>query len=196
MQKVEETTTTIALKEWAVTVDALGKGTQVLLLRKGGIREETRDFQMKSNRFFLYPAYEHQKKELLKPEYQEELTRVLTDWTPNQTEGRIQYFADLYEDIEIRDEETLNSLYSHHIWTNEFAFERLKWKKKAPLHLLLVRVYRLLTPFMVPIRDEYMGCKSWLELPKTQYGLSVQPILSEHHFLKEVGFIKAKLHIK
>ena len=30
----------IALKEWAVTVQALARGEQILLLRKGGIHED------------------------------------------------------------------------------------------------------------------------------------------------------------
>ena len=34
----------IALKEWAVAVKALDRGEQIMLLRKGGIREEGKDF--------------------------------------------------------------------------------------------------------------------------------------------------------
>ena len=67
----------MALKEWAVTVEALDKGGQILLLRKGGIREEGRDFRVLHPEFLLYPSYEHQKKELLKESYHEDLSRVL-----------------------------------------------------------------------------------------------------------------------
>ena len=56
----------VALKEWAVTIKALTEGKLIMLLRKGGISEETRDFQLVSPAFYLLPAYEHQKPELLK----------------------------------------------------------------------------------------------------------------------------------
>ena len=58
-----------ALKEWASAVKALEDGTQIFIMRKGGIVEETRDFQVESTDFFLYPTYEHQRKELLKEDY-------------------------------------------------------------------------------------------------------------------------------
>ncbi len=52
-----------ALKEWAVTVKALNEGKQIILICKGGIREEKREFQIDDKEFFLYPTYEHQKSE-------------------------------------------------------------------------------------------------------------------------------------
>ena len=41
----------IAFKEWAVVVDALGQGEQVLILRKGGIREERGEFHVDHREF-------------------------------------------------------------------------------------------------------------------------------------------------
>src|SRR5919206_951628 len=49
-----------ALKEWAVVCRALAEGRQSVVLRKGGIIEETRDFALVERRFLLYPTYEHQ----------------------------------------------------------------------------------------------------------------------------------------
>ena len=51
----------VALKEWAVTVNALAEGAQILLLRKGGIHEEGKDFRVIHPEFLLYPTYEHQR---------------------------------------------------------------------------------------------------------------------------------------
>lgn len=188
-----QTSTTIALKDWAVTVEALGAGKQILLMRKGGIREETRHFEVQSEQFFLYPAYEHQKEELLKPEYQGEIAKTLVGWSPEQKTTQIKYFAQLYEDIEVMDEEALHRLYPHHIWTNNFASERLKWKKKLPLHLLLVRVYKLEQPVEVEIREEYLGCKSWHQLPENVNHLPAYPVLTDEEFQAEVRKIKEKL---
>ena len=58
----------LALKEWAVAVKSLGRGEQVIILRKGGIHREDRDFRLVHPLFLLYPTYEHQKAELIKPE--------------------------------------------------------------------------------------------------------------------------------
>ncbi|MBA4544465.1 DUF1802 family protein [Thermoactinomyces daqus] len=185
--------TRIALKEWAVTVEALGEGKQIIVMRKGGIAEETRHFEVRSDRFFLYPAYEHQKEELLKPEYRAEIAKTLQSWSPEQETATIKYFAELHEDIEVMDEEALFRLAPCHIWTNDFAHERLKWKKKLPLHLLLLRVYRLDQPARIPIRPEYSGCKSWHEVPQELADCSGEPVMKEADFLAEVNKIKALL---
>nr|MDQ5818405.1 DUF1802 family protein [Actinomycetota bacterium] len=66
------------LKEWAVTVRALERGDTALVVRKGGIREKA--FAVKDSRFLLLPGYEHQRPELLKPEYRE-LLREIPDLT-------------------------------------------------------------------------------------------------------------------
>src|SRR4029077_16143130 len=53
------------LKEWAVTVRALAEGEQLLTLRKGGIREENKHFELEHERFFLYPTFDHQQNDLV-----------------------------------------------------------------------------------------------------------------------------------
>src|SRR2546422_3996735 len=39
-----------AFKEWAVVVDALGRGEQVIILRKGGIAEDRGEFELEQDR--------------------------------------------------------------------------------------------------------------------------------------------------
>ena len=46
----------IGLKEWSVIIEALGRGDQIILLRKGGISEATRRFTVSHDEFFLYPT--------------------------------------------------------------------------------------------------------------------------------------------
>jgi hypothetical protein len=60
---------TIALKEWAVAVRALRDGRQTLLVRKGGIREETREFRVQADEFLFFPTYEHQNVDQLQPAF-------------------------------------------------------------------------------------------------------------------------------
>src|SRR6202008_3464283 len=69
----------IALKEWAVTVRALAEGEQLLTLRKGGIREENRHFEIEHDRFFLYPTFDHQAGNLVRESHLPELGRALEE---------------------------------------------------------------------------------------------------------------------
>ena len=50
----------IAFKEWAVVVDALGRGEQVIILRKGGIREQRGEFHADHHEFWLFPTQYHE----------------------------------------------------------------------------------------------------------------------------------------
>lgn len=183
----------IALKEWAVAVKALQEGEMVLIMRKGGIVEETRDFQVESTDFYLYPTFEHQKKELMKDEYKEEIDRTLEGWSPENTTVQLTAYAEVAEDIEVYDQEELNKLAPFHIWTDQFAEERLKWKKKNPLHVLLLRVYKLEQPVEIRIAPEYLGCKSWVEIAESVPDVARTPALDDAAFAAQVQAVKDAL---
>src|ERR1700759_924156 len=69
----------IALKEWAVTVRALAEGEQLLTLRKVGIREENKHFELEHEQFFLYPTFDHQRNDLVRESHHPELRRALEE---------------------------------------------------------------------------------------------------------------------
>ena len=50
----------IGFKEWAVVCDALGRGEQTILLRKGGIAEGRNGFGFHHAEFFLIPTFFHE----------------------------------------------------------------------------------------------------------------------------------------
>jgi hypothetical protein len=183
----------IALKEWASAVKALREGKQILIMRKGGIIEETRDFQVESHDFYLYPTYEHQKRELMKDEYKDEVDQTMAGWSPEDTTVELSAYAEVVEDIEIYDQEQLNKLAQYHIWTDTFAEERLKWKKKNPLHVLLLRVYELEQTEEIAIDPEYLGCKSWVEIKHPLAAHKRRPVLDDAEFALQVGAVKAAL---
>ncbi|BBH21526.1 hypothetical protein Back11_28710 [Paenibacillus baekrokdamisoli] len=183
----------VALKEWAVTVKALIEGTQILVLRKGGISEETRDFELVSPAFFLLPAYEHQKPELLKEVYQPQIKQIMEEWQPESDEIEIRAFAKVVEDMEIRDQESLDRIREYHIWTDEFAEERLKWKRSKPLHLLLLRVSVLEQPVHIPVRPAYTGCKSWVAIEEDISEQAAAEVLDDIAFNEQVAEIKRLL---
>src|SRR5215218_9226199 len=87
----------IGFKEWALVCEALGRGEQSVILRKGGIAEGQDGFAFKHREFFLFPTFFHEqverirgpRRELPQPRKGEieiryfaqvEATRVLTAW--------------------------------------------------------------------------------------------------------------------
>jgi len=52
-----------ALKEWATVVNALENGDQTVLLRKGGILEDSSGFVVESEKFFLFPTFDIRKQD-------------------------------------------------------------------------------------------------------------------------------------
>src|SRR3569833_1736214 len=82
----------IAFKEWAVTVRALAEGEQLLTLRKGGIREPGKHFQLEHDRFFLYPTFAHQRSDLVRESHHPALRRALVEgvWPDGEPPNRTQ----------------------------------------------------------------------------------------------------------
>ncbi len=171
----------IALREWAVAVDALASGRQVIVLRKGGIAEETKEFRLESPRFYLFPSYEHQKPHLMKEEARAVVLRTQAEAAESPDSVRIAYYAEAAYDLEVTDEETLKRLDDLHVWTHEYAAERLKWKKTKPLHVLVLRVFELERPTALPVDEAFGGCKSWLRIPSIEAG-PMRPVLSDERF--------------
>lgn len=185
----------IALKEWAAAIKALAEGRQIVLLRKGGIVEETREFRLESPSFWLYPTYEHQKADLLKEEAQPSLAETLEGWHPQLDRTNIVCFAEAAADIEVTSQEQLDRIRDYHIWTDSFAEERLKWKRQKPLHVLLLRVYKLDEPVSVPILDSYSGCKSWIRIEGEFIPGTMKPVLDDARFERIAGEIKHLLAV-
>lgn len=153
---------TKALKEWAAAVDALAAGKTILLLRKGGIRETGRQFMVSHNPVLLYPAYEHQKPELLKPDYVQQVKLMPSGWRPESV--AFQAWAQITHLFQMSEAEKVEALWPDHIWNEQFVTERLKWRPKQPLHILLLRTYRLAEIVQLPYHAKYGGCRSWIEL--------------------------------
>lgn len=154
---------TIALKEWASVIGELLSGGQILVMRKGGILEETKEFQLRSRSFYLYPTYEHQKKDWLQDVYRGRVDETIVKGASSHTVS-LSAYAEAVEDLEIRDQDELDRLSGFHMFTPEYAVQRFRWKPAKPLHVLLLRVYKLEPEAAIPVLPAYGGCKSWLEL--------------------------------
>src|SRR5438132_14405369 len=53
----------VGFKEWAIVCEALGRGEQSIILRKGGIAEGRDGFRFKHDEFFLFPTLFHEQVE-------------------------------------------------------------------------------------------------------------------------------------
>lgn len=183
----------IALREWAVAVKALEEGRQIIVLRKGGIAEETKEFKLESPKFYLFPSYEHQRPNLVKSEEREAVGETQAAAAELADQIRLTAYAEVIEDIEIVDVEALQQLNEFHIWTEDYAEERLKWKRTKPLHVLILRVYQLETPIEIPMRESYGGCKSWLWLEDVS-PVRMLPVLNDIEFEQQASAIRNRLN--
>ena len=182
----------MALKEWAVTCRALARGEQVLLLRKGGIHEDGKDFRVIHREFLLYPTYEHQKSELLQPGHQPALDELLSlPRTANQI--TFSHFAKAEEVLEVSDQTKVDDLEPHYIWTTAYAQSRLRWKPMLPLSILLLRVYKMETPVTAPFLPEYSGCTSWVEILNDVPLGKMEPVLEDEEFQARIDAVKGSL---
>jgi hypothetical protein len=182
----------IALREWAVAVKALEAGRQIIVLRKGGISEETKEFRLESPRFYLFPSFEHQRPHLVKPEASEMVALTQAEAEQSTDQVRISSYAEVVEDIEITDSETLRRLDDLHVWTEDYAEERLKWKKTKPLHVLILRVHMLDAPQVIPMRESYGGCKSWHRLEDVS-SVPMKPVLSDSEFERQAEAVRKQI---
>lgn len=157
-----QTTLTTALKEWSVAIDALAQGETILLLRKGGIKESQGKFSAKANQVVLFPTFEHQKPELLKPQYRDAVRPVEQGWHPKTV--TLKAWASITHIFLTDDADKVAALSAFHIWQPNFAQERLKWRPKQPLYVLTLRAYRFPEPVILSWHESYGGCRSWLSL--------------------------------
>lgn len=183
-----ESTTTNALKEWAVAVEALQQGKTIMLLRKGGIKEEGNRFQVTYNQVLLYPTYEHQQPHLLKTEYANQVKSVASGWHPETI--LINGWAKITEILQVSEQSTVNALLPYHIWNEQFAAERFNWKPRQPLYVLLLRVYQILEPMQISYQQEYGGCRSWINLIEPISIQNASAILTDVEYSTQVKEIK------
>ena len=156
---------TIALKEWAVVQRALLEGRQIFLLRKGGLIEESSQFDLRARSFLIQPTYIHSS------EREGDVSQEFHDWLCDEeskrgSDGMIRFesYCDATECIEIKSPGTLANLAGQHIWSDEYLSMRINWEPYKPLYAVIVRTYKLAAPVTAQAHPEYFGCKSWIDL--------------------------------
>lgn len=180
----------IAFKEWAVVVDALGCGEQILILRKGGIAEGRGGFQVEHPAFFLFPTLFHQQRESVLPAAQKRFDEMAPHFPPPEV-LRLEYFAEVTEWRQLDSLEAAERLRGQHIWRDEVVRERFDWGKNKNIFALAVRVFRLPEKMELPMLPSYGGCKSWIELEKEISTDEARPVLSEAAFAEKLTRFQA-----
>lgn len=156
---------TAALKEWSAAVHALLDGRQTVLLRKGGIHEKRFALDPGSTRasFLLFPTVAHSHAERVRLEHQDLLDAAQKDSTEDQLV--IRAAAKVVAAVEVNQPDRIGEIADQHIWTPaSVRAERLDFRPKHRLTVLVVQAAALTDPVTLPRLAEYAGCRSWVDL--------------------------------
>lgn len=175
------TATHIALKEWAVVCEEVLAGRQVVLLRKGGILEQKKGFQIEHERFFLYPNTEHQSREQLKTQFHAALEKSPP---PPKESGVIKVagYCEVVDIVKTADPAKLRALDPLTCWTQALFDMRINYKPEKPNFVVTVRAFKLPKPIEVPYHADYAGCHSWVPLKQELSAAGGEPVLSDAEF--------------
>jgi hypothetical protein len=173
----------IGFKEWTLICDALGRGEQSIILRKGGIAEGRAGFRFQHEEFLLFPTLFHEQVSKLKLPRETPLPARPADGAIEiRHAARVEWTAD------ITDLAVAHRLAPLHLWQDSVVEERFRYDEKQGLGISLafVRISRLSEPFVFPDSPKYGGCRSWVNLPDLPTGATLTEVLdAETHRRRE-----------
>jgi hypothetical protein len=168
------------LKEWAIVCEAMGRGEQSVILRKGGIAEGSAGFAFRHSEFYLFPTFFH-----------EQIEKVRTSGAEiskaRESEIEIRFFAKLIAATRIASWRAAAALEPLHILREPVVRERFEYDERPGLDVALVRVFRLAPSWIFPDAPRYGGCRSWVSLSECPGETKFEPVLRdrEHEELVE-----------
>jgi hypothetical protein len=181
-----------ALKEWAVVCRALEDGRQSVLLRKGGIIEETRDFSLVERRFLMYPTYEHQDLDSVQAPYRDWFSETLSARPPDDV-VRISSWAEVTDLFLTSDLGALLALADHYAWSADYIRMRMAYKPRKPMNVVVVRAWTLPEPVDLPVEEHFAGCKSWVPIDQAVALDASKEVLSDEDHAARAGEIESIL---
>ncbi|EEF57217.1 DUF1802 family protein [Pedosphaera parvula] len=170
-----------AFKEWAVIVDALGKGEQIVILRKGGISEGRGGFKPEYSEYLLFPTLFHQQRELVIPFAQARYDKIAPGF-PASDRLRLEYFVRVVSAERLDSLERAHALREQHVWRDEVVAERFDWGRDKTIYAMAVRVFCLPVVVELPMLPAYGGCKSWIQVDQEIATEGSQPVLNDAAF--------------
>lgn len=175
----------LAFKEWAVVVDALNQGEQIIILRKGGLREGPGGFRVEHEEFLLFPTLFHQQRDSVLPKAQERFEALAPRFTADVL--RIESFARVAAWRRLESLAAAQALRGQHIWRDDVIAGRFEWGRAKQIQALAVRVFKLPRPIELPMLPAYGGCKSWIELAPDISIEGAQPALNDAAFAQKLA---------
>lgn len=188
--QITATFESLALKEWGAVVHALLDGRQSVLLRKGGIREKR--FDVASDRFVLFPTIAHAHGERVRPGHEDVLAAGAADIDEDAGTFVVRAGVELVDVVPTDDADALAALTDLHIWRPEHISERLAFRPRHELQVLVVRAIALPEPVTVTRTPAYGGCSSWVDLPLAWEGAGT-PTHSPGHLRAVADRVRAAL---
>lgn len=179
---------TYGFKEWTLICDALGRGAQSIILRKGGIAEGRAGFRFQHEDFLLFPTLFHEQVTKLKLPADTPLPTARTD---DQIEIQLHVRVEWTQDV--TDWATVQRLAPFHIWQESEIEKRFRQDDNPAVSLAFVRVSRLAQPFVFPDSPRFSGCRSWVELPELPAEIEIEPVVDEQSHRAHEMEIKAAL---
>jgi hypothetical protein len=171
----------VALKEWAVLVSAMARGDLIAMIRKGGIREHRAGFDVRHDRFLLYPTFFHEKLDELDPRFHPMLESVHASTPPNGT-IEIRYLATVAAVWQVTELDRLRAIDSEHGLTWGAVESRFRYRNDPRVHVVAVRLARLPTVVSLPEVRRYTGCVSWVKLDEDVKVSGATPVIAEDIF--------------
>jgi hypothetical protein len=165
----------VGLKEWASVCRALERGTQILLLRKGGIHDVAGEFEVEHREFVLFSTYVHQNLKMLKGDFHGDFEAATEE--PRQV--HITAAGVVTDIIQIQSRRQMDAIEDEHIWSPPLIDMRFNYRPENPLYLLLVRAYRLHDPQTIENTPAYAGCKSWVPFEQNIATGGATPVLDD-----------------
>jgi hypothetical protein len=175
-------------KEWTLICDALGRGEQSIILRKGGIAEGRAGFRFLHEEFLLFPTLFHEQASKLKVPADTPLPAARGN---GQLEIRYGARVDWTEDVS--DWEKVQRLAPFHLWQEAEIAKRFRQDDAPMVTLAFVRVLRLSEPFVFADSPRYGGCRSWVQLPPLPETIERVPVLDDTTHEDRVREIRAAL---
>lgn len=155
-----------ALKEWSAAVHALLDGRQTVLLRKGGIHEKRFSLDPADGAapFLLFPTVAHSHPQRVRAEHRDLLVPAAAD--SDDAHLVVRAAAKVVAAVEVTQPDRIDEIEDLHIWTAESVrAERLDFRPRHRLTVLVVAARPLDTPVRLARLPEYAGCRSWVQVP-------------------------------
>jgi len=169
-----------ALKEWASVIAALGRGEQIVLIRKGGIADPK--FGLESESFYLFPTNFHE-----------------GGGQPPEGGGQppsavpISHWCEVVKTWEIRDLEVLLRLEPLVVFDRQTLETRYRFRPDQAVHVIAVRTWQLPRPAHVTMTEAYAGCRSWVSLDEEIDIEGSRAVISDSHLQSKIEEVSAAL---